>query len=444
MNFFAPPSARDKLIRSMFCLPLKSLYALRATTRRTVFVFGWMGLLAFATGCATAPRMQVLVAQLPAEQQSRAAENLEIFNKAWDLVNRKHYDPKLRGVDWEEAAARFAPAAAVAPDQRTLYRALNGMMALLRDSHTRALPPVQVEERRTQVRARTGFNMVRIEARWVVMEVLPESPAEAAGIKPGWIVETLNGEPWGLRSDYRPRVGEAAKWEFLDEQNRKVTLDLVAKRLWNGARQVVRELPGGYVYLRFDQFDTFDRRWLSQQLKQHAAAPGVVVDLRRNPGGDTFSLGTTIGEFFDRAVDCGTFITRSGARSGKNSWQIGSANYRGRVTVLVDAGTGSAAEIFSAVLQDHGRATIIGRKTAGAVLASWFYRLPDGGELQLSREDYLAPKGRRIEGNGIEPDVAVARTLEDLRRGRDPDLDAALRLLRTGESPTPSVATLGS
>lgn len=112
--------------------------------------------------------------------------------------------------------------------------------------------------------------------------------------------------------------------------------------------------------------------------------------------------------------------------------------------MLVDAGTGSAAEIFSAVLQDHGRATIIGRKTAGAVLASWFYRLPDGGELQLSREDYLAPKGRRIEGNGIEPDVAVARTLEDLRRGRDPDLDAALRLLRTGESPTPSVATLGS
>ena len=240
VNFFAPPSARDKLIRSMFCLPLKSLYALRATTRRTVFVFGWMGLLAFATGCATAPRMQVLVAQLPVEQQSRAAENLEIFNKAWDLVNRKHYDPKLRGVDWEEAAARFAPAAAVAPDQRTLYRALNGMMALLRDSHTRALPPVQVEERRTQVRARTGFNMVRIEARWVVMEVLPESPAEAAGIKPGWIVETLNGEPWGLRSDYRPRVGEAAKWEFLDEQNRKVTLDLVAKRLSIGARQVVR------------------------------------------------------------------------------------------------------------------------------------------------------------------------------------------------------------
>ena len=64
------------------------------------------------------------------------------------------------------------------------------------------------------------------------------------------------------------------------------------------------------------------------------------------------------------------------------------------------------------------------------MLASWFYVLPDGGELQLSREDYLAPKGRRLEANGIEPDVKLPRTLDDLRAGRDPDIDAALRVLR--------------
>jgi C-terminal processing protease CtpA/Prc len=56
--------------------------------------------------------------------------------------------------------------------------------------------------------------------------------------------------------------------------------------------------------------------------------------------------------------------------------------------------------------------------------------LPDGGELQLSREDYFAPKGRRLEGNGLEPDVPVARTLADLRAGCDADLEAALRVLR--------------
>jgi carboxyl-terminal processing protease len=82
------------------------------------------------------------------------------------------------------------------------------------------------------------------------------------------------------------------------------------------------------------------------------------------------------------------------------------------------------------VLQDHGRATVIGRPTAGAVLASWFYELPDGGQLQLSREDYLAPKGRRLEGRGLEPDVAVSRTLADLRAGRDRDLEEAVSRLR--------------
>jgi len=98
--------------------------------------------------------------------------------------------------------------------------------------------------------------------------------------------------------------------------------------------------------------------------------------------------------------------------------------------VLVGSASGSAAEIFSAVLQDHERATVVGRRTAGAVLASWFYRLPDGGELQLSREDYIAPQGRRIEGVGVEPDVVVPRTLNDLRAGRDRDLDVALEILR--------------
>ena len=76
-----------------------------------------------------------------------------------------------------------------------------------------------------------------------------------------------------------------------------------------------------------------------------------------------------------------------------------------------------AAEIFAAVLQEHGRAAIVGRKTAGAVLASWYHGLPDGGELQLSRQDYVTPKGRRLENEGVEPDVKVERTLADLRAG---------------------------
>jgi len=112
------------------------------------------------------------------------------------------------------------------------------------------------------------------------------------------------------------------------------------------------------------------------------------------------------------------------------------------VVVLVDRGTASAAEIFAAVMQDHGRATVLGRPTAGAVLASWSYELADGGQLQLSREDYLAPKGRRLEGRGVEPDQTVPRTLADLRAGRDRDIEAALRWM--GGPPSPDLRGEGS
>ncbi len=394
-----------------------------------------LGLAALAlAGCATTPAPRVALDAVPAEQRARAEVNVRVFYRVWGLVADWHYDPKLHGVDWPAAGVKYGAEAATAADDKALYASLNAMVGLLKDSHTHALSPTRSIERNTQTRARTGFNMTRVDRQWIVSELVAGSPAALAGVKIGWIVFARNGTPFGESSEARPKEGELARWEFIDEREQPVAMDLVAQPLSTKPRQEVRALPGGFVYLRFDAFDATDRRWLSEQLKLSRAAPGVVIDLRRNPGGGTISLGITIGEFFDRSVDCGTFVTRSGHRGGKSSWQIGSARYRGRVVVLVDGATGSAAEIFSAVLQERGRATIVGRKTAGAVLASWFHGLPDGGELQLSCQDYVTPQGRRLEGNGVEPDVKVVLTVADVRAGRDQDLAAALRVLAEAAS----------
>ena len=401
---------------------------MRAARRR----IGAMGLafaLAWLAGCTTTPAPRVSLAAVPVEQRARAEGNVRVFDRVWGLVADWHYDPKLHGVDWPAAGLKYGAEAAAAADDQALYASLGAMVGLLKDSHTHALSPTQTKERRTQTRARTGFYMTRVEGRWIVSELVAGSPAELAGVKTGWVVVARNGTAFGERSEARPKEGEVAQWEFLDDRDQPVALAIVAESLSTKPRQEVRVLAGGVVYLRFDAFDPADRRWLSDQLKTNRAASGVVIDLRRNPGGGTISLGITIGEFFDRAVDCGTFITRGGYRGGKSSWQMGSARYGGSVVVLVDGATGSAAEIFAAVLQEHGRATIVGRKTAGAVLASWYHGLPDGGELQLSRQDYVTPKGRRLENAGVAPDVKVVRTAADVRAGRDVDLEAALRVL---------------
>lgn len=383
-------------------------------------------------GCVSTPAPRVSLDHLPPSQVDHATRNLRVFDSVWSLVADKQFDPTHAGVDWTESGRKFGPLAAAAPDKKTLYQVINDMLEPLHDSHTHALTPEQADERHTEIRARTGFSMTRLGGQWAVAEVLPGSPAEQGGVQRGWLVIARNGHPLGERNDFRAQDGEVAQWEFVDAHDRPVKLALTARPLSMKPRQEARELDGGIVYLRFDAFDGADRRWLGEQLRAHRDAPGVIIDLRQNPGGETFSLGITVGEFFDHAVDCGTFVSRSGSRDIKNSWQLGSAHYAGRVAILIDGATASAAEIFSAVLQDHGRATLIGRKSAGALLASWFYVLPDGGELQLSREDYFAPKGRRIEGKGIEPDIKVERTLADLRAGRDADVEVALKVLRGG------------
>jgi carboxyl-terminal processing protease len=215
-------------------------------------------------------------------------------------------------------------------------------------------------------------------------------------------------------------------WEFLDGADRSVRLNLTAQAITTAPRREVRVLPGGVVVLRFDVFDGQTRRWLSSRLREYREAPGLLLDLRQNPGGETLSLGIIVGEFFPEAVDCGTFISRGGRRAAKLSWSWGSARYPGPLAILVGPGTGSAAEIFAAVLQEHGRARVVGTKTPGAVLASQFYALPDGGQLQLSREDYVTPRGRRLEGAGVRPDVELRPTLAQWRAGEDPMLMAAV------------------
>ena len=103
--------------------------------------------------------------------------------------------------------------------------------------------------------------------------------------------------------------------------------------------------------------------------------------------------------------------------------------------VLTDGSTASAAEIFAHVLQYYKRATVVGRRTGGWVLLSFDYALPDGGRLVVPEQDYLGLAGQRLEGRGVTPDVVVpAPSLADLRAGRDPDLEAALTLLRQPDS----------
>jgi len=385
-------------------------------------------------GCSTAPTEYH--EPPPLTVADRSAHNLRVFERTWELVNEKYFDARFRGVDWSAMRTKYRPEAVAATDDTALYLVLNRLCAELKESHLAAIAPRRVHEFRTEHRASVGFRMQWLEARRVVTGVVPGSPAAIAGVKTGWLVVARNGAALTDKDDYLPKLGQPVSYEFLDAENQLHLLTL-EPQLINFAQLESRELPGGGRYLRFDEFNRHSLHWLSEQIKAKTAQPGVVIDLRNNPGGNLLVLDVALAEFFPRKIAAGRLIKRNGHGRENESFSWSSARYAGRVMILTDNSTGSAAEIFSHVLQQYRRATIVGRRTAGAVIVSRNYDLPGGGQLQVPVCDYIGLDGQRLEGRGVTPDMAVAApTLADLRAHHDPDLETAQRVLQQAAART--------
>lgn len=377
-------------------------------------------------GCATIPTEYREPAALTAE--ARATLNLRVYDRAWELVNEKYFDKDFRGVDWAAMRGKYRTEAQGAPDDAALYRVLGKLCAELPQSHLAALAPRDVHEMNHEHRPAVGLRWIEIEGKWVVTDVLPGGAAAEVGVQVGWIGKSRDGRSINARERNLSQVGRPVVLGFLDLQDRLVTVSL-EPRLLDFDRRISRELAGGFRYLRFDSFGFASLRWLSAELKAHRTALGVVIDLRQNPGGVVAANVMAVEEFFDRPepVPMGRFVRRDGKERETSGFALFSARYAGRVTVLIGPGSASASEIFAHVLKNEKRATLIGRRTAGAVIVSRFFGLPGGGRLQIPVQDYVSVDGERLEGRGIEPDITVPpAALADWRAGRDPELQAAL------------------
>jgi carboxyl-terminal processing protease len=268
----------------------------------------------------------------------------------------------------------------------------------------------------------------------VVLDVLPGSPAEDAGVLPGWILLRCDGRrPGDVLGVGKLADGQVVRCEFLDGDSGERVLDLAARPVSLRPVRKTAELAEGVVLLRFDLFDAASARWLRRELAAHAGAPGLVLDLRHNSGGTWAAMADILEAFFDEAVPIGTTLERAGGvkrHRVKPGWE--GSRFSAPIVVLVSDRSASAAEIFAHVVQHHRRGTIVGAKTAGVVLASVEWRLPGGGELHLSLFDYRGADGRRLEGAGVAPDVVVDPPAAGRPGERDPAIAAALEVLGNG------------
>lgn len=398
---------------------------------------------------------------------SEADIRREAFDKVWNTVNEKHYDPTFGGVDWKKVREIYAPKAAVAGSRDEFHAVLRRMLAELKLSHF-GIYPRQTDgiSAGTSATGNIGVEVTMIGGQPVVSRVDAGSTAAAAGIRPGFIIQKVDdktsadllkglnasfagrGLTPGMEDVYRERTfvgmlggvsGTNAKVEMLDEKDQPKVFE-VARKPFSGEmslplgnfppQEIVfesRKLASGIGYIRFNIWVIPQAAKFRQAMRELADAKGLIIDLRGNPGGVGGLAPGLAGLLVNERASLGGMNFRD---TEQKFIVYPQANpFLGKIAVLTDHGSASTSEVFAAGLQDNGRAKIVGTTTAGAVLPSVFDTLPTGVIFQYAISDYRSPKNVLVEGKGVTPDIEVKQTREDLLKGNDLPLQAAEKLI---------------
>jgi carboxyl-terminal processing protease len=204
-----------------------------------------------------------------------------------------------------------------------------------------------------------------------------------------------------------------------------------------------RVLENGIGYLQFYQFVSRSsaefRGALNGLLGNGMRA--LVLDLRGNLGGFVNELEAIVSLFLPPGQPIYQEVARGGQTRAVRTFGVPLLPGHQPVIILVDESSASAAELLAAALQEHGRATVVGQKTMGAVEAAIMIDLSDGSGLAVTVRRLASAQGRRLEGTGVAPDVAVDLPVVELDQGRDSQLQTALQLARQrlGTTEVPAV-----
>jgi len=408
----------------------------------------------------TTPQVPGAASEPAGKQRLTAKDRKEVFEKIWKEIHDHYYDPSYNGVDWDEVHQRYAPMVEATKRDQEFYTLMNQMTSELHDAHTRFNSPEQWKNFRRQQGVTVGFGVDDIDGKTVVTSVTPGSDAAHAGIEPGMVVLRVDDTAVALRvaeieKKRLPSSSErATRWfiynrVFAGPADTPVKVALqradgsmfevsVRRQVYSAAPEVTTHvLLSGNVYIRFDGFQHPIAKEFRQALQKFRDAPGLIVDLRRNGGGDLAVLLPIAGYFFGKK----TLFAKDSTRTGKplSSYvglfklplqlyvgRAGEQIYSGPVVILVDAHSASSSEVFAAGMQDTLRAKVIGSQSCGCVLGIAKPRvMKGGGVLEMSEVLWFSPKGRKLEGTGIIPDKIVVPSVADLQRRRDPVLAEA-------------------
>ena len=327
-------------------------------------------------------------------------------------------------------------------DAALIEAAIEGMLESL-DPHSSYLSPDSFQDMQVSTRGEYGGLGMEItvrDDRITIVSPYEDTPAGRAGLQPGDQIIAVDGDSIiGFSTDeavdlMRGPVGAPVTITIARENEENFDLNLVREII--PLRTVAWREEEGFGYLRIAGFNEHTTETLHEAIAEMREAfggtiPGVIVDLRFNPGG---LLDQAVG-VTDTFLDGGEIVTTRYRNPGENqrfNARPGDMINGAPVVVLINEGSASASEIVAGALQDRERATLVGRTSFGKGSVQTLIPLRGGrdGGLRLTTGRYYTPSGRSIQATGIVPDWLVAfRPIEDSAEARysESALDGALQ-----------------
>lgn len=423
-----------------------------AILRRLVFFALTLILAAFAIDAMSSPQQN-----LNELQRGRALDMLRDFAIT---LRENYYDPSYHGVDLE---ARFREAKEKIEKATSLgqtFAAIAVAVDALNDSHTHFLPPER------PLRLDYGYRLLMNGDACFVSEIRPNTDAAAKlhlgdqflkiegfvptrdsmvkmnyyfyQIYPRAVMHLLVRDPAGAERQIEVEaathptkrlvdltMGGASGPDIWDLVREGETRDHLFRQ-----RHV--EVSDSLMIWKMPAFDVkedeMDRLW--GMARKHAT---LILDLRGNPGGYVTLLQRMIGSVTDHEVKIGDRVGRKDPKP-LVAKSRGSRIFTGKLIVIVDSASASAAEIFARVVQLEHRGTVLGDRTSGMVMESKYYPLKEGIEkviffgATITDADLIMTDGKSLEHNGVTPDEVVLPSAADLAAGRDTVLAHAAEL----------------
>jgi carboxyl-terminal processing protease len=415
------------------------------------------------SGCAVIDSHNVIGRQIPPRETFEPltlAERTETAALVWSTIDARYIDPGMNGVDWKRVREDYLPKLSAAMPEMAYWELMDKMVGELGDSHTRVENPSAVRDRNASGGPSYGLALSKIENELVVLSVHPESDAWFAGVRAGMIVESI--DKLAAMDRFTQVLGESRKQSTEAIRERQALRRMlraekdtsVAVKIGRGdgtsieatlksrvhrspPSMMSRTLPSGYGYIRFSGFSESLRERVLAAITELKDTPGLVIDLRGNGGGSGAMSQAIVERFMSKEATPVKWTTRGDApvrvlgiavTEDRNKFKpAGKTAYTNPVVILTDLSSASASELTASALRELGNTRVVGQTTCGCLLGFMGHaKLKGGAELAYSEIGFISASGKRVEREGVVPDVVVAQSPADLRAARDRVLEAGV------------------